>query len=207
MKAFNHGKQLGSVWAIPLCSGQERLKDARGKKLHPTQKPEALLSRILRASTQPGDIVLDPFLGSGTTAAVARQLRRRWLGIERDPVYAAAACARIEAVSPLPLDAIDTAPILEARVPFTRLIEANYLRAGDTLMLDMPTASAVVLADGHVQSNGFVGSIHRVGAHLKQVPSCNGWLHWRYFDTQAGTWRPLDQLRRQWRASRAKAEE
>jgi DNA modification methylase len=200
MKQFNDGKQLGSVWAIPVCSGQERLKDAEGRKLHSTQKPEELLRRIILASSKPGDLVLDPFLGSGTTAAVARQLRRRWIGIERDAIYARVAQARIDAVQPLdPDDPLirSAAHRKPARVPFTALLAHGYLRSGQLLYFDQPACSAVILDDGRVQANGFVGSIHQVGAQLKNAPTCNGWTHWRYADEATGHLTPIDALRQQ----------
>ncbi len=197
MKQFNQGKQLGCVWAIPVCSGQERLKDEGGRKLHSTQKPEELLQRIILASSKPGDIVLDPFLGSGTTAAVAKRLHRRWIGIEQDARYVRAAQARIDAVQPIsrqdPLiaDALRQKP---PRLPFKSLLDLGYLRPGQLLYLDKPPTQAVILEDGRVKANGCVGSIHRLGALLKEVPSCNGWVHWYYVD-DAGAYAPIDALR------------
>jgi DNA modification methylase len=197
MKQFNEGKQLGSVWTIPVCGGPERLKDAAGKKLHPTQKPEELLKRIIVASSKPGDVVLDPFLGSGTTAAVAKLLHRRWIGIERDAVYIEAAQRRIDAMLPLALEALGEYSAAEkpSRVAFGELLKRGYLRAGQTLYLDAPDSTAVILDDGRLQSNGYVGSIHRVGALLKGAPSCNGWAHWYYEDAADGVKRPIDVLR------------
>lgn len=200
MKQFNDQKQLGSVWTIPVCAGSERLKDADGKKLHPTQKPEALLKRIILASSLPGDVVLDPFLGSGTTAAVAKQLRRRWIGIEREDIYIRAAQARIDSVQMLALDdPLIASSIREktVRIPFTALLEHQYLRPGQPLYLDTPECTALILEDGRIQANGVSGSIHRLGAHLKGVPSCNGWLHWYYADETSGERRLLDNLRNQ----------
>jgi len=185
VKQFNNGKQLGSMWAIPATGRDERLKGADGKKLHPTQKPEALLTRIIVASSNPGDIVLDPFVGSGTTAVVAKRLHRRWIGIEQDETYYNAALRRLDQVQPLLIGD----PLLEtaaqnkpARVPFAKLIECGYLQPGQTLYLDKPDLTAVILADGQVQANGYTGSIHKVGAQLKNAPSCNGWAHWSYLD-------------------------
>jgi len=202
MKGYNSDKQLGSVWTIPVCGGEERLRDAGGRKLHSTQKPEALLERIIRASSVPGDVVFDPFLGSGTTAAVARKLRRRYAGIERDPVYVAAARARLDTVHPLAADD----PLLPAssqdrppRVPFRHLLDAGYIRPGQTLTLDKPAAIATVLPDGTIQAGGMTGSIHRVGAHLKGAPSCNGWAHWSAVDPATGETTRLDTLRRRFR--------
>lgn len=198
MKLFNDGKQLGSLWMIPVCGGQERLRAADGKKLHPTQKPEALLRRIILASSQPGDVVLDPFLGSGTTAAVAKQLHRQWIGIERDPLYIEAAQRRIDAAQPLPPDDLllrDGRTPRSERIPFKRLLERGLLQPGQTLYLDKPPVSARVLPNGLIAAGDLVGSIHKVGAALKQSPSCNGWIHWSYVDPATGERRPLDTLR------------
>src|SRR5437762_7067452 len=135
MKALNDDIQMRSDWLFPICSGPERLKDAAGRKAHPTQKPEALLHRLLLASTNPGDLVLDPFFGTGTTGAVARRLGRRWLGIERDPDYAAAARERIAKVRPLPPSALEIVKGKrgEPRVPFGTIIELGILEAGSAL--------------------------------------------------------------------------
>lgn len=202
MKRFNQGKQLGSVWEIPVCAGPERLRDEAGRKLHPTQKPEELLKRIILASSHVGDVVLDPFVGTGTTAVVAKRLRRHWIGIEREPDYVAAARQRIAAVEPVPL----SDPLLErtaqpkpARVAFRNLVERGYLRGGQSLRLGNSSHTAVILPDGQLQSNGFVGSIHRVGAYLQNVPSCNGWTQWYYEDALTGERQPIDVLRRQYR--------
>lgn len=198
MKQFNDfypGKQLGCVWAVPPCSHQERLRDAEGHKLHSTQKPESLLKRIILASSRPGDTVLDPFLGTGTTAAVARQLRRRWIGIERDSLYVNAASARVEAVKPLSPDHALLRTAVRRRVPFRVLVEQGYLHPGQRLHLDRTDQTAVILEDGKVQANGFTGSIHQLGARLKNVPSCNGWKHWYYRDEQTGQYAVIDTLR------------
>ncbi len=198
MKLFNGGKQLGSVWTIPVCTREERLKDAAGKKLHPTQKPEELLRRIILASSHSGDLVLDPFAGSGTTPAVAKQLHRHWIGIEREPRYVEAARARVDAVQPYEPDH----PLLAAfvpekriQVPFRRLIDVGYLQAGQPLFLDRPSHTAEILAGGLLRADGLTGSIHRLGARLKGVPSCNGWKHWFYEDRETGQIRPIDNLR------------
>lgn len=200
MKRYNGEKQLGSVWTIPVCGGEERLKGADGKKLHSTQKPEALLERIILASSVPGDVVLDPFMGSGTTAAVAKKLHRHWVGIERESVYVDAANRRLADVQPLAPDD----PLLQAssqdkppRIPFKRLLEQGALQSGQTLYLDNPAAAATVLENGLIRANGFTGSIHRVGALLKNAPSCNGWAHWYYDDAATGQRLRLDTLRQQ----------
>ncbi len=199
MKLFNGGKQLGSMWEIPVCGGAERLKDSDGKKLHPTQKPEDLLLRIIAASTQCGDVVLDPFLGSGTTAAAAKMLHRHWIGIERDPVYVEAARQRVSAVQPYSADH----PLVRGvsrqkrvrRVSFKELVSRGLLQPGQQLVLDRSEHTATILPDGRIHSDGITGSIHTVGAHLKQAPSCNGWTHWRYQDARTGELVLIDDLR------------
>ncbi len=200
MKHFNAGKQLGSTWTIPVCAGIERLRGTDGKKLHPTQKPEALLERIILASSQPGDLLLDPFLGSGTTAAVAKRLRRHWIGIERDSTYIEAALKRIEAVTPLDQSdprAAEPRP-KPIKIPFAALLEAGYLQPSDTLQLDSPDCLAVILPDGNLQVGALCGSIHGLAAQLKDVPSCNGWMHW-YAQDATGEKRLLDEFRQQFR--------
>jgi DNA modification methylase len=203
MKQFNEGKQLGSMWEIPVCGGAERLKDAEGNKLHSTQKPEELLKRIIIASTKPGNVVMDPFMGTGTTGAVAKLLRREWFGIEREEVYVLAARQRIQRVIPVsPHDPIITEATRKkpSRVPFDQLIEAGYLKPGDILVLDSPQEEAMVLADGNLQANGFTGSIHKTGAQFKGAPSCNGWKHWLYYDAKQETYLEIDHLRKRYRA-------
>jgi DNA modification methylase len=204
VKQFNNGKQLGSVWTIPACGGKERLKGPDGKKLHPTQKPEELLKRIIIASSKPGDVVLDPFLGSGTTAAVAKRLHRQWIGIERDEIYSVAAQERIDNEQPLLIDdaLLETTSTNKlSRIPFIKILECGYLKPGQILYLDKPDSTAVVLEDGNLRSNGFVGSIHKVGAQLKNAPSCNGWTHWYYLDETTGKRVVIDTLRNQVRRS------
>jgi modification methylase len=192
---FSEGKQLGSVWQIPACGGAERLKDENGQKLHSTQKPEELLRRIILVSSGQGDMVFDPFMGTGTTAAVAKRLRREWSGIERDAHYLEAAQKRIDRV--VVLDP-DDAEIYEApknkRVEFRSLVEKGLVRAGSVIYLDRPEHEAVVLSDGSIKANGYEGSIHQVGKWLKKAPSCNGWKHWYYLD-ETGVKRPIDDLR------------
>ena len=197
MKQFNDDKQLGSMWSIPVCGGAERLRDETGQKLHPTQKPEALLKRIILASSNPGDRVLDPFLGSGTTAAVARQLHRRWIGIERETAYVQAARERVLAAQPLPADD----PLLQVmlpppRVPFEDLLRRGYLRPGQQLYLKGGQQSAVILESGRLQAGRITGTIHTLGARLLDVPSVNGWLLWHYVDDETDQRQPLDVLRK-----------
>jgi len=202
MKQFNDGKQLGSVWEIPVCGGQERLKDEEGKKLHSTQKPEELLKRIIIASSKPDDVVMDPFMGTGTTAAMSKYLRRNWVGIEREEPYVSAARRRIEAIVPLtPLDPLieDAEHKQPPRVPFENLIKQGYLSPGQKLFLDKPQVEATILEDGNLSANGFSGSIHRTGAFFKQAPSCNGWKHWLYFDANEEQLLEIDVLRKRYR--------
>ncbi len=180
LKAGNEDSQARSDWFLPICTGAERLKDAAGRKTHPTQKPEALLARVLLAASNAGDLVLDPFFGSGTTGAVARRLHRSFIGIERDPVYAAAARKRIDAVEPLPIDAIALAPTKrsEPRVAFSSVIEAGLIRGGEMLFDSRRRHSALVRADGSVMLGPAIGSIHKIGALAQGLPACNGWTYW-----------------------------
>jgi modification methylase len=196
LKAGNDDLQVRSDWFMPICTGAERLKDAEGRKLHPTQKPEALLAKILIASTRPGDVVLDPFFGSGTTGAAARRLGRHFIGIERDPAYAEAAMARIAEVAPLPADAVGLAPARrsEPRVPFSAIIEAGLLEPGVLLFDERRRHSAVVRADGALALGPAVGSIHKIGALAQGLPACNGWTFWHYHTGAAPA--PIDALRR-----------
>jgi modification methylase len=186
---------MRSDWVLPICTGGERLKDENGDKVHPTQKPEALLHRVLISSTKPGDVVLDPFFGTGTTGAAARRLGRRFIGIERDPAYAAAAEARIAAVTPVPHEALAlaTGKRAEVRVPFGTLVEAGMIVAGETLTDARRRHSAVVRADGSLAAGPHVGSIHRVGALVQAQEACNGWTFWHV--ERAGQLVLIDDLR------------
>jgi modification methylase len=197
MKALNDDVQMRSDWLFPICSGPERLKDGVGRKAHPTQKPEALLSRILLASTAPGDLVLDPFFGTGTTGAAARRLGRRWLGIERDPLYAEAAAERIANVRPLPAVALETAKSkrTEPRIPFGTIIELRILEPGIVLTDERGRLRAEVKADGTLSLAGRQGSIHRLGAEVQGKAACNGWTFWHY--EAHGVLKPIDALREQ----------
>ncbi len=180
LKMFNDGTQMRSDWHIPICNGSERLKDDDGQKVHPTQKPMALLQRVLLTSTNPGDIVLDPFFGSGTTGAVAKSLGRNFVGIERDADYRAAATARIDAVEPLPKEALVVSVGKRAapRVPFGRLLEGGYLSVGDVLTDSKGRHAATIRLDGSLVSDDHVGSIHKVGALVQGFEACNGWTYW-----------------------------
>ncbi len=180
MKALNDDVQMRSDWTLPICSGGERLKDDDGHKTHPTQKPEALLYRVLLACTEPGDIVLDPFFGTGTTGAVARRLRRRWIGIEREPAYVKAARARIDSTLPLDESAMTVMPEKKGapRVAFGALVEAGLLAPGTVLTDTKRRWQAEVRADGSLLCGPSSGSIHKLGAELQGAPSCNGWTFW-----------------------------
>jgi modification methylase len=195
MKANNDDLQMRSDWLFPICSGPERLKDADGRKAHPTQKPEALVHRVLLASSNPGDLVLDPFFGTGTTGAVARRLGRRWLGIERNPAYAAAARDRIGKVRPYPPPALEIlrGKRLEPRVAFGTIIELGILEPGVTLTDERGGVAAEVKADGTLAVAGRQGSIHRLGAHVQGKAACNGWTFWHY--EVEGQRKPIDALR------------
>ena len=200
LKAGNDDVQVRSDWTIALCTGEERLKHINGKKLHPTQKPEALLARIIVASSRPDDLVLDPFCGSGTTGAVAKRLGRRFIGIERERAYAAAAQARIAAVATLPAPAI--APFMTAReaprVPFAALIERGLIVPGARLCDAKRKIEALVRADGAVALGEKVGSIHRIGALAQGLEACNGWAFW-HVQTSTGLV-SIDALRAEIRA-------
>jgi modification methylase len=181
LKAGNEDRQMRSDWFFPICTGAERLKDDSGRKTHPTQKPEALLARIVMAASKPGDVVLDPFFGSGTTGAVAKKLGRRFIGCERDPDYIAAATARIAAAEPVPEAAFST-PVgkrQEKRVAFASLIEAGMIAPGAVLFDEKKRWSVTVRADGAVALGDIVGSIHKIGALAQGLPACNGWTFWR----------------------------
>jgi modification methylase len=203
LKAGNEDVQARSDWYFPLCTGAERLKDAAGAKTHPTQKPEALLARVLLSTTNPGDVVLDPFFGTGTTGAVAKRLGRHFIGIERDEVYAKAATARIAAIEPLAPDLL-TQPLTkreEPRVAFASLVEGGLLTPGVMLTDAKRRFSAQVRPDGQLLCNGMVGSIHKIGALVQGLPACNGWTFWHVETSNA--LEPIDVLRAQIRAERA----
>jgi len=203
LKAGNDDIQVRSDWFIPLCTGDERLKGRDGKKLHPTQKPEALLARVLLSASRPDDLVLDPFCGSGTTGAVAHRLRRRFIGIERDADYAAAARKRIDAVEPLAQPAL--ASFMTAReaprVPFAALVERGLVSPGASLVDAKRRHRALVRADGALTFGETVGSIHRIGALAQGLEACNGWTYW-HVETPRGL-TLIDVLRAQVRAEMA----
>ncbi|HEX2116658.1 MAG TPA: site-specific DNA-methyltransferase [Alphaproteobacteria bacterium] len=199
LKSLNEELQMRSDWLIPICGGSERIK-RDGKKAHPTQKPEALLYRAIMAGTKPGDVVLDPFFGSGTTGAVARKLGRRFIGIERDDEYAAIARERIAAVRPVSdLELVATpSKREEPRIPFGWLVERGMLRPGEVLTDPTGRWAARVRADGTLISADHKGSIHQVGAAVQGAPACNGWTFWCV--TIEGRRVPIDVLRQKLRA-------
>ena len=203
LKAGNDDVQMRSDWTIALCTGEERLKTADGKKLHPTQKPEALLSRIILASSRPDDLVLDPFCGTGTTGAAAKRLGRRFIGLERVRDYARAAEARIAAVEPLPPSTLSS--FLTAReaprVPFATLIERGLVTPGAKLVDAKRKVKALVRPDGAIALGEAVGSIHRIGALAQGLEACNGWTFW-HVETPNGL-TSIDALRAEVRAELA----
>ena len=195
MKTLNDELQMRSDWEFPICGGPERLKKD-GHKVHPTQKPEALLYRVLLACTKPGDVVLDPFFGTGTTGAVAKRLRRRWIGIERENNYIDAAEERIAAALPLDESAIATmqSPRSQPKVAFGTLVETGYLAPGTMLTDTKRRFRAMVRADGSLASVcGEVGSIHKLGCTLQGAPACNGWSFWHH--EAGGKLQPIDTIR------------
>jgi modification methylase len=185
---------------IPLCTGGERLKDEDGKKAHPTQKPESLLQRVLLATTNPGDIVLDPFSGTGTTAAAAKRLGRNYIGIERDETYARLSRARLKAIEPIEGEVLETERSKKSlpRVPFGALLENGWLKPGDRLFSPQRRYQARIRVDGSLTTGTSTGSIHRLGAHVQQAPACNGWTYWHYEDPKRNL-APIDLLRRRYR--------
>jgi modification methylase len=204
MKALNEGLQMRSDWHLPICSGKERLRTADGQKAHPTQKPESLLYRVLLSSTQSGDVVLDPFFGTGTTGAMARRLHRHFIGIEKNPAYAQIARERIHQVVQIEFDSpvfITPSPRKEPRVPFGTLLENGFLEPGQALYFGPEGEIAGrVLSDGTVECRGQHGSIHQVASGLKGR-SCNGWEVWYYRDEPSGQLHPIEDLRKVVRAA------
>ena len=197
LKALNEGVQMRSDWVLPICTGHERIKGEDGDKAHPTQKPQSLLHRVLLGTTNPGDVVLDPFFGTGTTGAVAKMLGRDYIGIEREPIYRAVAEKRLKNIRKFDRDALDvsTSKRAEPRVAFGVLVERGMLRPGEILTSYNGVKAAKVRADGTLVSNDVTGSIHQVGAHLEGAPSCNGWTYWHF--KRDGKTVPIDLLRQQ----------
>jgi len=201
MKSLNEELQMRSDWNLPVCSGRERLRSG-GEKLHSTQKPEALLYRVILSSTDPGDLVLDPFFGSGTTGAAAKRLGRKWIGIEKKAAYIEAAQRRIDAIPEPAADGelLSTPnPRKRDRIPFGRLLEEGVLSAGDTLVFGSGNGpKARVCADGSLSWKGKRGSIHQIARMLRGGP-CNGWDHWRAVDRHTGNRVSIDALREELR--------
>jgi modification methylase len=205
LKAGNEDCQVRSDWYMPLCTGGERLKGEDGAKAHPTQKPEALLARIIMAASNPGDVVLDPFFGTGTTGAVAKKLGRHFIGLERDLSYVAHAEKRIAAAMPTSPDLL-MAPATkreEPRVAFSAIVEGAMLPVGAMLTDVKRRHEAIVRPDGTVIANGIVGSIHKIGALVQGLPACNGWTFWHH--QSEGKLEPIDTLRAAYRSAMAKA--
>jgi modification methylase len=203
MKALNEDLQMRSDWLFPICSGAERLREEGGRKTHPTQKPEALLHRIILASSHEGDVVLDPFLGSGTTAVAAKRLRRNFIGIERDQTYADAAQARLDALEAFDSDSLQIAKgkRAEQRIPFGALVELGLISPGTVLYDHAARHEAKVRADGSIACGSAQGSIHKIGAHVQGAMACNGWTFWHY--EADGRLTPIDVLREVARAKLA----
>jgi modification methylase len=204
MKAMNEELQMRSDWLIPICTGGERLK-TDGVKAHPTQKPEALLYRILLACTEPGDVIVDPFFGTGTTGAVAKLLGRQWIGIEREAKYVDVAEKRIAGLLPLSGGdmAVTQGKRSETRIPFGSLVESGLVRPGTRLVDPHRRHQAEVRADGSLAMGSKTGSIHQLGAAAQGLPSCNGWTFWHL--EEAGKLVPLDSKRAVYRASMGNA--
>ncbi|TCS63545.1 modification methylase [Varunaivibrio sulfuroxidans] len=199
MKALNDDLQMRSDWLLPICTGRERLK-VNGQKAHPTQKPESLLHRVILASTEVNDLILDPFFGSGTTGAVAKRLRRNFIGLERDAGYAKIAAERIAKVTAVDDPELVSTPAKRAqvRIPFGNLVERGILQPGTVLVDQRRRFSARVRADGTLTTGEAKGSIHQVGAHVQKAPTCNGWQFW--YTEVKGALVPIDTLRQKIRA-------
>ncbi|HEX4199468.1 MAG TPA: site-specific DNA-methyltransferase [Caulobacteraceae bacterium] len=200
MKMANDELQMRSDWTLPLCTGEERIKGPDGQKAHPTQKPEALLHRVILASSRPGDLIVDPFFGTGTTGAAAKRLGRRFIGVEREPNYVAVAKTRIAQVIPASGEDLEVmgSKRSEPRVAFGQIVEAGLLRPGDKLFSPKGQHTARVRADGSLTSGELAGSIHKLGAMVQSQPACNGWTYW-HFKTDRGL-APIDVLRAKVRA-------
>ena len=195
MKSLNGDLQMRSDWLIPICTGEERLKNTDGKKVHPTQKPENLISRVIMSSSNIGDTILDPFFGTGTTGAVSKKLGRNYIGIEQNAKYALEAEKRIRLTSKIEADELIQTPrkISEPRIPFGNLLEQGLLNPGDLLHDIRNRWTAKVRADGSLISKDTKGSIHSVGAHLQGLQACNGWTFWHI--KRSGKLVPIDNLR------------
>jgi len=200
MKALNEDIQMRSDWVLPICNGGERLKNDQGNKAHPTQKPESLLHRVILSSSKRGDVILDPFFGTGTTGAVAKRLGRHWIGIEREDEYAKIAVKRISKVQILDNDSLEVTQSKRAlpRVPFGNVIESGLLDPGTLLYDTSERFAAKVRADGTLVCSDATGSIHKIGAHVQGAAACNGWTFWHF--KANGELKPIDLLRQKIRA-------
>ena len=199
MKMMNDGVQMRSDWTLPICTGKERIRKKNGKKAHPTQKPEALLHRVLLSTTNPGNIVVDPFFGSGTTGAVAKKLGRNFIGMEQDEGYILHARRRIDKIRTGSGPALKVTPSkrAEPKVPFGTLIEQGLLTPGDLLYSPDGRTSARVRADGSLAVPDANGSIHKIGAHVQKAPACNGWHFWHFRQKSGTSLAPIEILRTQ----------
>ncbi len=194
LKCLNDDLQMRSNWELPICNGSERLKK-NGKKIHSTQKPEALLHRILLATSNKNDLILDPFLGSGTTAAVAKKLGRNYYGIEKETKYFKAAKTRLDKIEPIEDDYLDTLRNNRSkqRIPFGSLVELGIIKPGTTIFDNKRKISAKIMADGSIKHAHTEGSIHKVAATILGAESCNGWTFWHY--KLGSSFVPIDNLR------------
>jgi modification methylase len=204
MKSLNDELQMRSDWELPICSGKERLREDNGQKAHPTQKPESLLYRVITASSNPGDVILDPFFGTGTTGAVAKRLHRHWIGIERHPHYVELARQRITNLLQTEFNPplyVSPSPRKEPRVAFGSLLENGLLQPGQTLYFGpKPDIRACVLSDGAIEYDGQRGSIHQIARLIRRGP-CNGWEAWYYLDPATDRYHVIDEMRQQFRIS------
>lgn len=200
LKALNEDVQMRSDWVLPICTGRERVKDEEGRKAHPTQKPQSLLHRVLVGSSNVGDVVLDPFFGTGTTGAVAKMLGRNFIGIEKEDAYREVARDRIAKIVPFSFDALKVtrSKKSEPRIPFGHVIEQGLVAPGEVLSNAAGTVHAVVRADATLDFQGVCGSIHKVGAHCNDATSCNGWTYWHF--SRNGQILPIDILRQKIRS-------
>jgi len=194
LKCLNDDLQMRSNWNLPICNGAERLKK-NGKKIHSTQKPESLLHRVLLASSNKGDMILDPFLGSGTTATVAKKLGRNYYGIEKEKNYFKAAEERLESTKPIEDDCLDTLKNNRSkpRIPFGSLVELGIIKPGTNIFDQKKKITAKIMVDGSIKHSHIEGSIHKVAATILGAESCNGWTYWHY--NMNGTILPIDNLR------------
>ncbi len=199
MKMMNDGVQMRSDWTLPICTGRERIKKSDGSKAHPTQKPESLLHRVILSTTNPGDIIVDPFFGSGTTGAVAKKLGRKFIGYEREEEYIIQAQRRIDKIKVSHTESLNVTPSKRSltKVPFGNLIERGLLNPGDILFSPDKRITARVRADGSIAVPSASGSIHKMGAHVQKAPACNGWTFWHFEPKNGakGAIVPIDVLR------------